>query len=130
MDREVEDILDDDDESDNESMSGDYIGEMDVDEEDQGERSERPSRKRKLLEADHGLIIGNVGDSNNPDDDSLSMRFRRGETIPVIDGDDPDDEDSNEPEMDQLEQDEEVADSEWCLAGEALEREFLSGEED
>lgn len=130
MDREVEDILDEDDESDSESKSGDLAGDMDVDEEDQDERSERPSRKRKLLETDHGLIIGNVCDSNNPDDDSLSMRFRRGETIPVLDGDDPDDEDSNEPEMDQLEQDEEVADSEWCLAGEALEREFLSGDED
>ena len=44
--------------------------------------------------------------------------------------DEPQEEDSNEPEMDEMERDEDVDDSEWCLAGEALEREFLSGEED
>ena len=44
--------------------------------------------------------------------------------------DDFDDEDSNEPQLDELEPEQEDLDSELCLAGQALEREFLSGEED
>lgn len=56
-------------------------------------------------------------------------RFRRGESIPVVDGMDPDDEDSNEPEIDELESEGEGDDSELCLAGQALEREFLSEED-
>ena len=55
---------------------------------------------------------------------------RRGEAIPIVDGDEPDEEDSNEAEMDQLEPEEEIDDSEWCRAGQALEREFLSGDEE
>ena len=42
-----------------------------------------------------------------------------------------DEEEPNAVEFDEMEQDEDVLDdSEWCLAGQALEREFLSGEED
>lgn len=52
--------------------------------------------------------------------------------IPVVEGDEPDEEDSNEAEMDQLEPEDEIEDDfELCLAGQALEREFLSdGDED
>lgn len=74
-------------------------------------------------------MIGGVIDQNSPENDTLMTRFRRGETIPVLDGDEPDDEDSNEPEIDDLESDEEMDDSELCLAGQALEREFLSEED-
>lgn len=88
-----------------------------------------PSRKRKLEMADHHLIIGAVIDQDSPENDTLMTRFRRGEDIPVLDGDEPDDEDSNEPEIDDLESDEEAEDSELCLAGQALEREFLSEED-
>lgn len=91
---------------------------------------ESPSRKRKLEVADHNLVIGGVIDQNNPENDTLMVKFRRGESIPVLDGDEPDEEDSNEPEIDELESDEEAEDSELCLAGEALEREFLISEED
>lgn len=56
-------------------------------------------------------------------------QFRHGENIPVMEGDWQDeseeDEDSNEPELDELEPDQEPLDSELCLAGQALEREFL-----
>ena len=93
-----------------------------------GDDEAPPSRKRKL-EFDHHLVIGNVIDSDSPENETLMDRFRRGESIPVIDGDEPDDEDSNEPEMDDLESDPEGEDSELCLAGQALEREFLSEED-
>ena len=44
---------------------------------------------------------------------------------------DDDEEEPNVPELDDLEQDEDALDdSEWCLAGQALEREFLSGGEE
>ena len=88
-----------------------------------------PSRKRKLEIVDHDLLIGGVIDQDNPENDTLMERFRRGEFIPVVDGDEPDDEDSNEPEIDELETDEDMDDSELCLAGQALEREFLSEED-
>ncbi len=91
--------------------------------------AQQPTRKRKLEVADHNLIIGGVIDQDSPENDTLMERFRRGESIPVVDGDEPDDEDSNEPEIDELESDEEVEDSELCLAGQALEREFLSEED-
>lgn len=74
-------------------------------------------------------MIGGVIDQKSPENDTLMTRFRRGETIPVLDGSEPDDEDSNEPEIDDLESDEEMEDSELCLAGQALEREFLSEED-
>lgn len=96
---------------------------------DKTEGDESSSRKRKLEVADHNLVIGGVIDKNNPENDTLMVKFRRGESIPVVEGDEPDDEDSNEPEIDELESDEEVEDSELCLAGQALEREFLSEED-
>ena len=68
-------------------------------------------------------------DQSNPENETLMVKFRRGEPIPIVDGDERDDEDSNEPEIDELESDEEVEDSELCLAGQALEREFLSEED-
>ena len=78
--------------------------------------------------ADHNLVIGSVLSENDPDNETLLERFRKGETIPPLD-DEPDDEDADEPEIDALETDDEVDDSELCLAGQALEREFLSEED-
>lgn len=94
------------------------------------------SKKRRLSQIlDHGLIIGDVSDVNSRENDSILNQFRHGESIPLIEGDcqdDFDDEDSNEPQLDELEPEEEPLDSELCLAGQALEREFCewSGEED
>lgn len=56
-------------------------------------------------------------------------KFRRGEDIPELDIDEPGEEDENEPEIEDLESEEEAEDSELCLAGQALEREFLSEED-
>lgn len=92
---------------------------------------ESPSRKRKLEVADHDLLIGGVIDQDSPENDTLMVKFRRGEDIPDldVDVDDPNDEDDNEPEVEDLETEEEPDDSELCLAGQALEREFLSEED-
>lgn len=86
-------------------------------------------------------MIGDVSKTNDPENDSLLNQARHGEPIPQfkginVDYDDDEDraDDEEEPnavEFDEMEQDEDVLDdSEWCLAGQALEREFLSGEED
>ena len=61
------------------------------------------------------MVIGDVSDTNSPGNDSLMNQFRRGEVIPVMEGDwqdDSEDEDSNEPELDELEPDQEPLDSE------------------
>nr|CAH0099104.1 unnamed protein product [Daphnia galeata] len=139
MDREVEDILQDSDGGEtDEEQEGEPVDFPSEHKNDEGEiSSERcktdgdasSSRKRKLEVEDHNLIIGGVIDKTNPENDTLMVKFRRGESIPVVDGDEPDDEDSNEPEIDELESDGEAEDSELCLAGQALEREFLSEED-
>lgn len=87
----------------------------------------------------NSLLIGDVSYTNDPENDSMLNQARHGEPIPqledtnsdfnIIDRDD-DEEDANVAELDELEQDEGLDDSEWCLAGQALEREFLSGDED
>lgn len=101
--------------------------------EEMGEARRQSSKKRKreeaLVDSEHHLFIGNVTEPNNPDNESLLTKFRHGERIPEVDAE-REEEDSNDPEVEELEPDEEADDSEWCLAGEALEREFLSGEED
>lgn len=85
-------------------------------------------RKRKREEMDHHLLIGYVNDPDDPENESLDTKFRRGEAIPRVDGEELDDADDGE-DVEDLEQEEEPEDSEWCLAGQALEREFLSEED-
>jgi len=102
---------------------------------DEMEQHHASKKRKRNRTPDHGLFIGDVSDVNSRDNDSLMTQFRHGENIPVMEGDwqdDFDDEDSNEPQLDDLEQEEEASDSELCLAGQALEREFCewSGEED
>lgn len=134
MDREVEDILQDMEggETDEEEEPVDFITEENDDKtETVPDKDESPSRKRKLEVADHDLLIGGVIDQDSPENDTLMVKFRRGEDIPDldVDVDDPNDEDDNEPEVEDLETEEEPDDSELCLAGQALEREFLSEED-
>ena len=84
------------------------------------------------------LLIGDVSCTNDPENDSMLNQARHGEAIQLEDTNsdfnindrDDDEEDDNVAELDDLEQDDVPDDSEWCLAGQALEREFLSGDED
>ena len=106
-------------------------------------QEEQPHHKRRCMQKKGSLIIGDVSETNDPENESLLTLAREGWPIPqeeveeeeenelnMKDRDD-DEEEPNVPELDDLEQDEDALDdSEWCLAGQALEREFLSGGEE
>ena len=66
-----------------------WIGNNETDDSPEPEEAP-PSRKRKL---------GGVIDQDNPEKNALMGKFRRGDFIPVVDGNEPDDEDNNKPEI-------------------------------
>lgn len=128
MDREVEDILQDSEDEDGDTRNTDFSLDIDLDEEETSGLERRPtSFKRKREKMDDHLYVGDVLGTSVLETNSISRKLGRQEDTAEAEGDEGDD----EPDVDDLEPtDEDVDDSEWCLAGQALEREFLSGEED
>lgn len=117
---------------------GFYLASQDVEQSSPGKK-----RKHEVMVNEHSLIIGDVTECDNVENESLLNQFRHGEAIADIGDDEPDEEqdldiadraedeeESHPAEFDDLEPEEGFDDSEWCLAGQALEREFLSAEED
>ncbi|XP_057660801.1 RNA polymerase II subunit A C-terminal domain phosphatase [Diorhabda carinulata] len=126
MDKEVEDILDDEsDSSDNESNKKETNQNVTTNIRNSPNESSSSSDDSLTGEYPRGhkrKKIDNVEDPYNSteDDESPSVKFRRGEDVnDILDFDQDDTQDSIDPI-------DEVDDGEWNMMGAALEREFLS----
>ncbi|CAG9860661.1 unnamed protein product [Phyllotreta striolata] len=137
MDKEVEDILDDDsDSSDEETSKKDAPNRTEIAADvttnnvnDSSSSSSveslsaefpRGHKRRKFdgFDDEEGLQEHNGSDG---DDESPSEKFRRGEIVNILDYEQDDTQDSVDPP-------DEVDDGEWNMMGAALEREFLSND--
>ncbi|XP_044264167.1 RNA polymerase II subunit A C-terminal domain phosphatase [Tribolium madens] len=125
MDKEVEDILDDESDTSDEEKNakGTVVNSEEVQEnssssEDSlGEYPKGFKRKREVEdEAENDL------NNSTEDDDTPSVKFRRGETVDSEVDMEPDSQESDGS----VEAPDEVDDGEWNMMGAALEREFLS----
>ncbi|KAJ8929197.1 hypothetical protein NQ314_018146 [Rhamnusium bicolor] len=129
MDKEVEDILDDEsDSTDEESKRKREIAKEikivnDSSSSSSSEDSltgEYPKGYKRRREEDKNYLLDEY---NSTEDESPSIKFRRGESIEdILDMDQEDTQDSEGS----LEPPDEVDDGEWNMMGAALEREFLS----
>ncbi|KAJ8960152.1 hypothetical protein NQ318_003872 [Aromia moschata] len=126
MDKEVEDILDDETDSSEEEegppKERDVANNSSSSDEDLSADYPRGYKRRRAEEDDEA-----ADDYNSTEDESPSVKFRRGESVDdVLDIDRDSDRDDAQDSDGSVDPPDEVDDGEWNMMGAALEREFLS----